>query len=329
MKIIRSEIRPDGHESDRLAVGIAQIAPIWLNRAATLEKVMAATTEAADAGCDLVVFGEALVPGYPVWIERTDGARFNDPKQKAIYAHYVDQGVVIERGDLEPLCALAAERQIAIYLGVMERAPDRGGHSLYCTLVYIGPDGQIGSVHRKLHPTYEERLAWASGDGHGLRVHDLGPFRVGGLNCYENWLPLARSALYAQGESLHVSVWPGGLHNTCDLPVFIAKESRSYVIAASGLLRVSDLPEDTLARDEIVAAGGDVISNGGSTIVAPDGTVLVDPVVDEEALIVAEIDAGVVRGERQNLDQSGHYARPDILQLNVNRTRQRPVRFDD
>lgn len=329
MKIIRSEIRSDGHESDRLTVGIAQIAPIWLNRAATLEKVMAATTEAADAGCDLVVFGEALVPGYPVWIERTDGARFNDPKQKAIYAHYVDQGVVIERGDLEPLCALAAERQIAIYLGVMERAPDRGGHSLYCTLVYIGPDGQIGSVHRKLHPTYEERLAWASGDGHGLRVHDLGPFRVGGLNCYENWLPLARSALYAQGESLHVSVWPGGLHNTCDLPVFIAKESRSYVIAASGLLRVSDLPKDTLARDEIVAAGGDVISNGGSTIVAPDGTFLVDPVVDQEALIVAEIDAGVVRGERQNLDQSGHYARPDVLQLNVNRTRQRPVRFDD
>ncbi|SNR54225.1 carbon-nitrogen hydrolase family protein [Puniceibacterium sediminis] len=319
----------DTAEADRLVVGLAQLAPVWLNRAATLSKVEAAIEQAAAEGCQLVTFGEALVPGYPFWIERTDGARFNDDRQKRHYARYLDQGVVIERGDLDGVSALARQHQIAVYLGVMERAPDRGGHSLYCSLVYIDATGTIRSVHRKLHPTYEERLAWAQGDGHGLIVHDLGPFRVGGLNCYENWLPMARAALYVQGESLHVSVWPGGLHNTQDLPAFIAKESRSYVIACSGLMRAQDFPPETPDLDLILSDGADVISNGGSTIVAPDGSFLIEPVLDKEALIVAEIDAAIVRGERQNLDQAGHYARPDVLRLKVDRRRQGQAEFKD
>lgn len=327
MEVLRAE-GAAGRDADRLRVGVAQIAPVWLARDATLERVLAAAGQAADEGCQLVVFGEALVPGYPVWIERTDGARFNDPLQKRIFARYLDQGVVVERGDLAPLCALAAERRMAIYLGVMERAPDRGGHSLYCSLVYINADGAIGSVHRKLRPTYEERLAWAAGDGHGLRVHPLGAFMVGGLNCYENWLPLARTALYAQGLSLHVSVWPGGAHNTCDLPHLIAREGRCYVIAASGLLRPADVPDDVPERAAI-CGDGSALCNGGSTLVAPDGTVLVPPVVDKEALLVADIDHALVRGERQNLDLSGHYARPDVLRLQVDRRRQATAHFDD
>lgn len=329
MKIIRPQSLYSGQPQDKLTVGVAQIAPVWFKRTETLEKIATAMELAADEGCQLVAFGEALVPGYPFWVERTDGAKFNDAKQKAMYARYLEEGVIIERGDLDELCAIAKQRAISVYIGVMERAPDRGGHSLYCSLVFIDKYGVIQSVHRKLHPTYEERLVWAQGDGHGLVVHDLGAFKVGGLNCYENWMPLARSALYAQGESLHVSVWPGGLHNTKDLPVFIAKESRSYVIAACGLVRTSDLPSDTPNRDEIIAAGSDIISNGGSTIVAPDGSFMVDPVTDEEALIVAEIDHSKVRGERQNLDLFGHYARPDVLKLHIDRTRQKAAVFKD
>jgi nitrilase len=320
---------PEARTSDRLVVGCAQIAPIWLQRDETLAKVADTIAHAAREGCQLVAFGEALVPGYPFWLERTDGARFNDATQKALYAHYLDQGVDIARGDLTSLCTLARTHQIAVYVGVMERAADRGGHSLYCALVYIDAAGVIQSIHRKLQPTYEERLAWAQGDGHGLQVHTLGAFRVGGLNCYENWLPLARTALYAQGEDLHVSVWPGGLHNTHDLPSFIAKESRSYVIAVSGLMRATDVPMHFPAREMMLADGAEFFANGGTTIVAPDGRCLIPPVANREVLLVAELDHAVVRGERQNFDPVGHYARPDVTRLVVDRTRQRVADFID
>jgi nitrilase len=315
--------------TDRLTVGCAQIAPVWMQRDATLTKIADCVVRAASEGCQLVAFGEALVPGYPFWIERTDGARFNDAKQKDMFARYLDQGVDIDRGDLAPICSLARTHHIAVYLGIMERAADRGGHSLYCTLVYIDAEGVVRSAHRKLQPTYEERLAWAQGDGHGLQVHALGAFRVGGLNCFENWLPLARAALYAQGESLHVSVWPGGLHNTHDLTSFIAKESRSYVIAVSGLMRPSDLPMDTPVRTEMLADGAEFFANGGTAIAGPDGRFIVEPVVGREALVIAELDHAVVRGERQNFDPAGHYARPDVTRLVVDRTRQRIVEFVD
>lgn len=329
MEIIRPTSQDSIRKTDRLVVGMAQIAPVWFKRDATLAKIVETAEFAAENGCQLLAFGEALVPGYPFWVENTDGARFNDSKQKAIYAQYLDQGVVIERGDLAPLCAVSKKTGMAIYVGIMERAPDRGGHSLYCTLVYIDQTGRIGSVHRKLHPTHEERLVWAQGDGHGLVVHDLSPFHVGGLNCYENWMPLARSALYAQGEDLHVSVWPGGTHNTSDLPVFIAKESRSYVIACCGLMRADDFPKDTPALDEILEHSGSLLANGGSALAAPDGTFVVEPVVGIEALIIAEIDHAKVRGERQNLDLSGHYARPDVTKLQIDRRRASIAEFKD
>ncbi|WP_343562050.1 carbon-nitrogen hydrolase family protein [Kiloniella sp. b19] len=339
METIRLSSATDTRPQDRLTVGVAQIAPVWLDRNATLQKVEEAVKQAAAEGCQLVVFGEALVPGYPFWVELTDGARFNDEKQKALYAHYLDQGVSItdrsgaqdstDGGDLAPLCALAKQHGLAIYLGVMERAADRSGHSLYCSLVYIDRNGRIGSVHRKLQPTYEERLVWAQGDGHGLRVHDLPPFTVGGLNCFENWMPLSRAALYAQGEDLHVSVWPGGLHNTFDLPGFLAKESRSYIIASCGLMRPEDIPANMPCREEILSHDKAFFGNGGSTIAAPDGSFLIDPVIEREALIVADLDHALVRRERQNFDPAGHYSRPDITQLQVNRTRQSIAKFED
>ena len=178
-----------------LTVGIAQISPVWLNRELTTVKILEYIQNAADRKCNLVVFGEGLLPGYPFWIERTHGAKFNSPLQKEIHAHYLDNAVQIEAGHMDEICGLARDNLLAVMLGCIERPEDRGGHSVYASLVYIDPDGEIKSVHRKLVPTYEERLTWSHGDGYGLRTNRLGAFTVGGLNCWENWLPLARAAL--------------------------------------------------------------------------------------------------------------------------------------
>jgi nitrilase len=312
-----------------LTVGLAQIAPVWLQKEATIDKVVAWIDDAAGKGCDLVAFGEALVPGYPFWVERTDGAKFESDLQKSLFAHYVSQGVCIEDGHLDPVCKAAHKNNIAVYVGIMERAANRGGHSLYCSMVYIDASGTIGSVHRKLMPTHEERLVWAIGDGNGLRTHKLGPFTVGGLNCWENWLPLPRSALYAQGEDLHVAIWPGNARNTEVITRFIARESRSYVVSVSGLMRKSDIDSSLPHADLLISSADAVMANGGSCVAGPDGDWILEPVTGTEQLRVVEIDHARVLEERHSLDVVGHYSRPDVTRLVVNRKRQTTAEFDD
>ncbi|CAH1653133.1 Carbon-nitrogen hydrolase [Chelatococcus asaccharovorans] len=257
--------------NDTLTVGLAQIAPVWIDRDATIAKVVEWIGKAADAGCEFVVFGEALIPGYPFWMEHTDGARFDSSLQKAMHAHYLAQAVQVEMGHLDPICRIADDRQIAVMVGIIERPEDRGGHSVYCSRVHIGSDGVIASVHRKLLPTYEERLSWAAGDGHGLQVHPVGPFKVGGLNCFENWMPLSRAALYAQGENLHVALWPGNLRNTEESTRFLSREGRSYVLAVSALMRRGDIPDGS-PMAAMLATCPDVLADGGSCIAGPDGS---------------------------------------------------------
>lgn len=314
-------------KNTELKIAIAQIAPVWLNRQETELKIIAQINEAGSQGCELVVFGEGLLPGYPFWLDFTDGARFNSSVQKEIFAHYFYQSVQINNGDLKNICSAAARNNIAVYLGCIERAADRGNHSLYCSLVYMDQQGTIQSVHRKLVPTNEERLVWANGDGNGLTVHRLGAFTVGGLNCWENWLPLARTTLYAQGENLHISVWPGSVRNTEDITRFIAKESRFFVIAASGLMRKEDINNTIPHFETIIANAPDYLGNGGSCMAAPDGSWVIEPVINKEALVTATIDLTDVVKERQNFDPSGHYSRPDVFSLQVNTKRQTLIEF--
>lgn len=302
-----------------LKVALAQISPVWLNKRATLEKIETTILEATKEEAELVVFGEALLPGYPFWLALTDGAKWDLKVNKELHAHYVRNAVQIEAGELDGICGLAKKHNIAIYLGLMERAKDRGGHSIYASLVYINQQGKIKSVHRKLQPTYDERLTWAPGDGNGLRVHSLKQFTVGGLNCWENWMPLPRAALYGQGENLHVAVWPGSDHNTKDITRFIARESRSYVISVSSLMKKEDFPKSTPYWDKILETAPEVLANGGSCIAGPDGEWIIPPVLHKEALIFQDLDVNRVYEERQNFDSVGHYSRPDVTQLTVNR----------
>ena len=310
-------------------VALAQIAPVWLDRQASTQKVMQAITEAADKGAELVTFGECLLPGYPFWLELTGGAAFNSPKQKLIHSHYLDQAINIERGDLDDICTLAKQRSIAIVLGIAERASDRGGHTIYCSLVCIDAQGQIQNVHRKLMPTYEERLAWGPGDGHGLRTFPIKDFTMGALNCWENWMPLARAALYGQGEDLHIASWPGGEHNTHDITRFVAKEGRSFVVSVSGLMRKQDFPQNTPSLEEILDNAKDTLASGASCVAAPDGSWILEPQIGMEGVFVVELNHELVRQERQNFDPVGHYSRPDVTQLTVNKTRQSTLKFID
>ena len=311
-----------------LKIAMAQIAPVWLNKKATIEKVENSILEASKEQCELIVFGEGLIPGYPFWLALTGGAEWNTKVNKELHAHYVNNSIQIEEGDLNSICRLAEEHKIAIYLGIIERAKNRGGHSIYASLIYINEKGEIKSVHRKLQPTYDERLTWSPGDGNGLQVHALKQFKVGGLNCWENWMPLPRTALYGLGENLHIAVWPGSDHNTKDITRFIARESRSFVVSVSSLMFKSDFPKDTPHLDKILANAPETLANGGSCIAGPDGEWIIEPVINKEGLIIQSIDFNRVLEERQNFDPVGHYSRPDVTKLIVNRERQSTVDYN-
>jgi nitrilase len=230
--------------------------------------------------------------------------------------------VDIDAGHLAPVQDRAREHGIHVLVGCYERPEDRGGHTGYCSLVSIDAQGAVQNVHRKVMPTYEERLSWGIGDGHGLKVFPVGPFKVGGLNCWENWIPLLRASLQGQGEDLHVAVWPGSPGLTRDITRFMALEGRSFVLSVCCTLTREEIPEGIPHRDLIVDSVPEQMAGGGSCIAGPTGEWLIEPADASEQLLVAELSLGTVYEERQNFDPAGHYSRPDVVRLQVNRERQ-------
>ncbi len=306
-----------------MRVTAAQVAPVFLDRAATLMKILEWSEKAAAEGSRLVVFPEAVLPGYPTWLARTHGAAFDDPLQKQIHARYLDQAVELPGPELADLCRCAGDLGLSLVVGVIER----GRGTLWCTALWVHPDG-TWLAHRKLVPTYEERLAWGWGDGHGLRTQQVDGWRVGALNCWENWMPAARLALYADGEEVHVALWPGSPEITRNISRFTAREGRNYVVAASGVLRAEDLPADLPAREALLEDAPDgILHSGGSRIVGPDGGELTSLDRAQEGLISADLDRGLLLGERQNFDPAGHYHRSDVFRFEVDRRRQGPASF--
>jgi predicted amidohydrolase len=290
-----------------------QIAPIFLDAQKTWKKLVSKIVEAKSNDVDLVTWGESLIPGYPQWISPSGGAKFNDTDQKRAYAKYWQEAIKLDDSEIiTEMKILAKELNIMMMGGIAEKY----GSSIYCTLLTIGQDGQVLGRHRKIKPTYEERLVWADGDRLGLKTHDLKSIKVGGLNCWENWLPLARAALHIQEEILHIAVWPGSLGTTQDITRFIALEGRSWVVSTSGLLRPTDfshLDESEFPMKSVMENRTDSWQNGGSMIVDPKGKIVAGPLINEEGILYAEIDPLLAIQERQNLDISGHYSRFDIF----------------
>ncbi|MFW9780237.1 MAG: carbon-nitrogen hydrolase family protein [Candidatus Heimdallarchaeota archaeon] len=297
-----------------LNVASIQIAPIFLDAQATWEKLEQYIREASSQGAKLATWGETLIPGYPQWVSPSGGAKFNDPAQKKVYGKYWQESLVLPN---DPI--INEMKKVAEELGIMMMGgiAEREGGSIFCTLLAISPEGKLLGRHRKMKPTYEERLVWADGDGTGLKTYDLKTIKVGGLNCWENWLPLARARLHLQGELLHVGVWPGSLGLTEDISRFIALEGRSWVISSSGLLRPKDfshLDDKTeFPMKEIMTGHSKSWQNGGSLIVDPRGNVVAGPLIDREGILYASIDPMAAIQERMNFDISGHYSRFDIF----------------
>jgi nitrilase len=295
-------------------VASIQIAPIFLNAQATWKKLEQYIREASSQGAELATWGETLIPGYPQWVSPSGGAKFNDPIQKKVYGKYWQESLTIPDDPIiNEMKDLGKELGIMMMGGIAEK----DGGSIYCTLLTISQEGKLLGRHRKIKPTYEERLVWADGDGIGLRTYDLKTLKVGGLNCWENWLPLARARLHLQGEILHVGVWPGSLGLTEDISRFAALEGRSWVISTSGLLRSTDFShldsETEFPMKDIMSNSSKSWQNGGSLIVDPRGKLVAGPLVDQEGILYATIDPMVAIQERQNLDISGHYSRFDIF----------------
>lgn len=321
--VIAEHRLPHLDATQRLTVAAAQLGGPWLHVDARIERVVAATELAASVGCDVVAFPETYLSGYPFWLPRTNGARFDEPTQKACYAYYLANAVEIGGSAHRRLEELSHDCGVELVIGITERV----GGTAYASLLTIDPGAGLVGHHRKLVPTYDERLVWANGDGAGLRVHPVGAARIGALNCWENWMPQARQALYAQGEHLHVGAWPGSDGLTSDITRFIAKEGRVFSLAVSGIVTRSDVPDDFPLAEELCAASTEMPFNGGSAIAGPDGAWIVPPVCGREGLVVADLDLSAVAAERLNFDPTGHYSRPDVFHTTVDRTRLPTVTF--
>ena len=297
-----------------VTVACVQAEPVILDRERTLDKLEGLAAEAAGEGAELVVFPETFVPVYPSSSWAKAFAGWQDTGAKATFARIAQNSIAVGSPAEQRLAACARELGIWLVTGVNEVEPGRPG-TIYNALLYHAPDGSLALHHRKLVPTNHERLIWGQGDGRGLTAVETGFGRIGGLVCWENYMPLARFALYEAGVEIYVASTADDGDAWQSTLVHIARESRSYVVSPSAFQRASSYPDDFPLASEL--EGVDVIGRGGSAILAPDGSYLAGPLYDEEGILYAELDPSRLLAERQRFDPVGHYHRPDVLRLGV------------
>jgi nitrilase len=299
-------------------VAAVQAAPIYLDLPRSIEKAVALIADAAAGGARLVAFPETWLPGYPAWLSLGRGVnQFGDPAVKLVYARLRNNSVAIPSPTIDVLAAAARQHAVVLSMGINERVdvgPGRG--TLYNTQLIFDADGRLLRRHRKIMPTYSERLVWGVGSGNELAAVETAVGRVGALICWEHWMPLARQALHDSSEDFHVAAWPTARPGTGQIASrHYAFEGRCFVIAAAAILRARDLPEELATAMPLEDDA--LVMQGGSAIFGPDGSELAGPVWDEEIIVVADCDLDVIAQESLTLDVTGHYARPDIFDFKV------------
>ncbi|WP_168016086.1 carbon-nitrogen hydrolase family protein [Halomonas salinarum] len=308
-------------------VAVIQNPPVLLKRDETIEQMLTLIDEAVAAGATLLVFPEAYLPGYPTWIWRLrPGGDMGLSGE--IHARLRENAIDLDRDDLRPLQKAAARNAVTLVVGLHERDSRYSGTTLFNTVVVIGSDGALLNRHRKMMPTNPERMVWGQGDASGLRVVDTPAGRLGSLICWECYMPLARFALYAQDLEILINpTWDTGEIRLASLR-HIAREGGCWVIATATAMEGRDVPEDFPERDRLFSAD-EWINPGDATVVAPSGEVVAGPLHQQKGILYADIDIQAARRARRTLDVGGHYGRPDIFSLSVNREPLPPVVFSD
>ena len=297
-------------------VAVVQTAPILFNREATVEKACRLIAEAAAQGAQLILFPEAFVPAYPRGLSFGTVVGGRSPAGRRTWARYWTNAVDVPGPVTKALGAAARQAGAYLALGVIERDAQSSRGTLYCTLLYFGPDGRLLGKHRKLKPTAAERLIWGEGDGSTLTVLETEIGRIGGLICWENYMPLARMAMYSKGVELYLAptadardTWQATLRH-------IACEGRCFVLGCNQFVTKDMYPDDLEGLDEL-ADQPDVMCRGGSAIISPLGDVLAGPLYDQEGTLLADLDMAEITRGKFDFDVVGHYARPDVFQLIV------------
>ena len=304
----------------KIRVGLAQYSPVQNDLAACLNKMESIMLQAHKEDLDLLVFGETWLSGYPAWIDHCPNiALWDDPGMKKAYRQLVENSIDLGGNELKQIAARVAEYQLPIVLGINERvAGGPGNGTLYNTVLVFDKNGKIKVHHRKLMPTYTEKMIYGLGEGQGLEAADLSFGRVGALICWEHWMPLTRQAMHNSGEHIHIALWPQ-VHDMLQLASrHYAFEGRCYVLAVGQIMTVAQIPSELKLPDHLKDHPETQILNGGSCIIGPDGQYIVEPQFGLEELIVAEIDLGKTTEESMTLDTSGHYQRPDVFNFSVN-----------
>lgn len=307
--------------SRSVRVAAVQASPAFLDLDQTMVRLDTWARRAAQDGAQVIAFGESWIPGYPAWLDSSrDAALWGHAGGKALFQRLVENAVEVPGPATQTLAALARELRATLVVGAHERS----GRTLFNALLTFGPDGVLANHHRKLMPTYHERMVWGQGDGAGLKAVAVGPAKVGGLICWEHWMPLARQAMHDSGEEIHVAAWPGVQEMHQIASRHYAFEGRCFVIAVGSILRVADWPRELPPTEQIASDPSALAIKGGSAIIAPNGRYLAEPVYDREAVVAADCDLSEITREAMTLDVSGHYSRPDVLRLSLDDRRQHP-----
>lgn len=303
---------------EKIRVAIIQSSPVYWNLEASINKAIELTTQAAQQGAEVIAFGETWLPGYPAWLDYCpNAALWNHEPTKEVFAQLRQNSLVVGSEESNALSEAAAKNKVTLVIGINERAKG----TLYNSILTFGTDGALLNHHRKLVPTYTERLVWGQGDANGLKAVESNGVSIGSLVCWEHWMPLTRQALHISGEQIHIALWPN-VHEMLQIASrHYAFEGRCFVLAAGSLMKVSDVPKELSVIDELKDKPNHLVLRGGSSIIAPDGKYIIEPTFDEEKILIADLDLTAIDRETMALDVAGHYSRPDLFDFKINNQR--------